>query len=99
MSAKEHQTIEFINEKGYDIMFIDCVPSKWVIYDKKARSCVIKFMPPLYIKKRKAKLYNLVATKFDALEHWPCYPVYLRGKAGKIQIILIWVWLISFYFK
>jgi len=44
-------------------------------------------MPPSYSKTRKAKLYNLIATKSDALEYWPCYPVYLRGEAGSKQII------------
>jgi len=84
VSAKEFQIVEFISEKeNVDVMSIDCVPSKWVTYDEKARTCVTKFMPPPYSKTRKAKLYNLIATKSDALEYWPCYPVYLRGEAGK----------------
>lgn len=82
MSAKEYQVVEFI-EKGKAIKSVDCVPSKWVTYDEKAHTCVTKFMPPPYNKKRKDKLHSLIAAKFDALEHWPYYPVYLRGEAGK----------------
>lgn len=83
MSVKEYQIVEFINEKKAHIMSIDCVPSKWVTYDEKAHTCVTKFMPPPYNKKRKAVLFNLIATKSDAFEYWPSYPVHLRGEAGK----------------
>ncbi|KMQ89236.1 tigger transposable element-derived protein 6-like protein, partial [Lasius niger] len=53
LSAKEYQIVELIREDGNDIMSIDCVPSKWVIYDEKAHTCVTKFMPPPYNKKKK----------------------------------------------
>jgi len=76
--------VEFISEKGnVDVISIDCVPSKWIINDEKAHTCVTKFTSPPYSKTRKAKLNNLIATKSDSLEYWPCYPVYLRGEAGK----------------
>lgn len=98
MSVKEYQIVEFISEKGNDIMSIDCVPSKWVTYDEKAHTCVTKFMPSPYNKKTKAKLYNLIATKFDALKHWPCYPVHLRGEAGK-HTNYFNTYFLSFYIK
>lgn len=83
VSAKEYQIIEFINDKKTDVISIDCVLSKWVTYDEKLHSCISKFMPPPYNKKTKAKLYSFITAKYDAPEDWPCYPVYLRGDAGK----------------
>lgn len=83
MTAKEYQIVEFISEEGNDVMSVDCVPSKWVTYDEKKKTCVAKFMPPPYNKQNKTKLYNYIALKYDALETWPSYPVYLRGEAGK----------------
>lgn len=99
VSAKEYQIVKFINdEEGNDIMSIDCVLSKWVFYDEKSHTCITKFMLPPYNKKRKAKLYNLIATKFNALEHWPCYPIYLKGEAGK-HTNYCNIYIISFLFN
>lgn len=83
VTAKEHQIVEFINEKKDDKISIDCVPSKWVTYDQNLRSCVCKFIPPPYNTKVRMKLESYIVTKSDALESWPTYPIYLRGDAGK----------------
>lgn len=46
-------------------------------------------MPPPYNAKVRMELYSFVMAKSEAPESWPTYPVYLRGEAGKNNIILI----------
>lgn len=85
VQLKKYSLISFTGEVTPDgLQEVDCVPSTWISYDDELCSCVVKYLGPPYKKEDKKLLQELINNRAEAPADWPCYPIELRGHAGKL---------------
>lgn len=96
--ASKYKLFVFTDEELSDgEMAIDFAPSTWISFDQDKGMLVCKFMPPPYTKKS----VNMLDTMRKNLDHplsgWPNYAIEIRGDAGKLYIIMIYIIFCLFY--
>lgn len=82
-SMHPFQIVEFGKKVSKSRRSLDCVPTKWINFDKTTRHFVSKFMPPPYNGKTIAALETYVKNEMDAPSQWPVYNVRLVGHGSK----------------
>lgn len=80
-----YQIIEFLKKgpKKNGILSIDCVPCKWISFDKEKNKLVTKFLGEPYDEKSSKLLHERVKKLQDPDEQWPVFSIRLKGQASK----------------
>ena len=63
---------------------VECVPNKWISYDTKIGSCMVRYMEPPYNNEDTQLIQDLIKNMANPPESWPLYRVSLHGHASKI---------------
>ena len=93
----KYQIIAFTNNKKSDgVLDIDIIPSSWITYDSAKKTCITPYPAPPYSTQNLQVLQQMVRRNMAPLKGWPNWPITLKGGAGKVIIIMPYIYIILY---